>query len=263
MIENQDESDMSIRMRDIGHKLLLDAGDHSSRVLPIRKLNDNTFLIEFELPFTLVPDSLVKIVHQSMNGINFSSNYVVSVLNCATSEVVYGFEIFENKENNLVPCLGRSLPKECYEINITFNEKRVTLSQYQYPIASFIVCIFLSFLMFRKSNKKEVLKRAKTQESNFIKLGELKFLFDKQLLKIGKDTIELTTKENQVLKILASKLNETLSRDQLQKEVWEDEGVLVGRSLDVFISKLRKKLKVYPDIRIVNIHGKGYKLDIS
>ncbi len=82
------------------------------------------------------------------------------------------------------------------------------------------------------------------------------------MLKTREDAIELTTKENQVLKILASNLNETLSRDQLQKEVWEDEGIFVGRSLDVFIFKLRKKLEVDPGIRIVNVHGKGYKLDI-
>jgi DNA-binding response OmpR family regulator len=46
----------------------------------------------------------------------------------------------------------------------------------------------------------------------------------------------------------------------LQK-VWEDEGVIVGRSLDMFISKLRKKLEINPTVRMVNIHGRGYKLE--
>jgi DNA-binding response OmpR family regulator len=47
----------------------------------------------------------------------------------------------------------------------------------------------------------------------------------------------------------------------LLKRVWEDEGVITGRSLDVFISKLRKKLKNDPSVQIVNVHGKGYKLE--
>ena len=50
---------------------------------------------------------------------------------------------------------------------------------------------------------------------------------------------------------------------RLQKEIWEDEGVIVGRSLDMFISKLRKKLEADPNIKIVVIRGKGYKLEIS
>jgi DNA-binding response OmpR family regulator len=47
------------------------------------------------------------------------------------------------------------------------------------------------------------------------------------------------------------------------KEVWEDEGVIVGRSLDMFVSKLRKKLQADPCISILNVHGKGYKLVIG
>ena len=73
----------------------------------------------------------------------------------------------------------------------------------------------------------------------------------------------MTSKENQVLHIFASNPNQIIDREQLQKQVWENEGVLVGRSLDVFISKLRKKLEIEPNVRIVNIHGKGYQLKIN
>jgi DNA-binding response OmpR family regulator len=57
--------------------------------------------------------------------------------------------------------------------------------------------------------------------------------------------------------------NEAIERNRLQKEIWEDEGVIVGRSLDMFISKLRKKLEPDPTIKIAVIRGKGYKLEIS
>jgi DNA-binding response OmpR family regulator len=100
-------------------------------------------------------------------------------------------------------------------------------------------------------------------KSMFIQLGIFRFYQQQQLLKFGKEEIPLTSKENQVLEIFASNLNQVIERDQLQKEVWENEGVVVGRSLDVFISKLRKKLEADPALRIVNIHGRGYKLEFQ
>ena len=73
----------------------------------------------------------------------------------------------------------------------------------------------------------------------------------------------MTGTEARVLLIFALSPNETIARSRLQKEIWEDEGVIVGRSLDMFISKLRKKLEVDQNIKIVVIRGKGYKLEIT
>ena len=247
-------------MREIGHQLLLQSGDTSSRVLPIVNLSSNTYLIKFESQLTLVPDTLVQIVHRGMQHPNLPSKYIVNVLECITNNVVYGFEIMGYSDKDVVPCLGRSLPKQCYEISVSFQQNKFTALRYIYPATSMIFCVFVAFLVFKKN---EPAKEAKTQKFQSIQLGKIQFFYEKQVLKVGKDSIELTTKENHVLKILASNANETLSRDKLQKEVWEDEGVLVGRSLDVFISKLRKKLESDPDIRIVNVHGKGYKLEIN
>ncbi|GEP94306.1 hypothetical protein CCY01nite_05660 [Chitinophaga cymbidii] len=85
---------------------------------------------------------------------------------------------------------------------------------------------------------------------------------ERQLV-INKNTIDLTGTEARLLLIFASSPNQTIERSRLQKEIWEDEGVIVGRSLDMFISKLRKKLEPDPNISIVVIRGKGYKLEIS
>jgi DNA-binding response OmpR family regulator len=60
--------------------------------------------------------------------------------------------------------------------------------------------------------------------------------------------------------LLHASVNITVERDVLLKNVWGDEGAYVGRTLDVFISKLRKKLEADPSIRIVNVRGIGYKL---
>ena len=70
-------------------------------------------------------------------------------------------------------------------------------------------------------------------------------------------------KEAKLLSIFATRQNDLISREELLKKVWEDDGVFTGRSLDMFISKLRKKLKNDPCVQITNVHGKGYKLEIK
>lgn len=79
---------------------------------------------------------------------------------------------------------------------------------------------------------------------------------------INENAIELTATESRILLIFALSPNKTIERSRLQKEIWEDEGIIVGRSLDMFISKLRKKLEFDPNIKIIVIRGKGYKLSI-
>ena len=63
--------------------------------------------------------------------------------------------------------------------------------------------------------------------------------------------------------IFVANPNQIIKRDELTKRVWEDNGVIVGRSLDTYISKLRKKLKDDDTIKLINVHGVGYKLEIS
>ena len=106
-------------------------------------------------------------------------------------------------------------------------------------------------------------KGGENLEDKFIRIGKYHFYKDKQYLINNNEQIELTHKEAKLLYIFASTPNEIIDRNRLQKEIWEDEGIIVGRSLDVFISKLRKKLDGDPKVKLVNIHGKGYKLEID
>ena len=71
---------------------------------------------------------------------------------------------------------------------------------------------------------------------------------------------KLTTKENELLALLCSHANEILQRDFALKTIWIDDNYFNARSMDVYITKLRKHLKDDPQIEIINIHGKGYKL---
>ena len=103
-------------------------------------------------------------------------------------------------------------------------------------------------------------KGKKNKESTVYRIGKFTFDTQKQLLCLGDEQRKLTTKENELLALLCSHANEILQRDFALKTIWIDDNYFNARSMDVYITKLRKHLKDDPQIEIINIHGKGYKL---
>ncbi len=90
----------------------------------------------------------------------------------------------------------------------------------------------------------------------------MKFYPEQNKLVKEADEISLSKKECELLEIFVANPNQVLKREDLTKRVWEDNGVFVGRSLDTYISKIRKKLQEDDSIKITNVHGVGYKLEI-
>lgn len=104
---------------------------------------------------------------------------------------------------------------------------------------------------------------AKTKETTQYKLGSYIFDIQKQVLLPTRDdweTIKLTTKESDLLALLCAHANEILQRDYALKTIWIDDNYFNARSMDVYITKLRKHLVLDPEVEILNVHGKGYKL---
>ncbi|PIQ21324.1 MAG: DNA-binding response regulator [Cytophagales bacterium CG18_big_fil_WC_8_21_14_2_50_42_9] len=93
--------------------------------------------------------------------------------------------------------------------------------------------------------------------------GQSSLDYSNLLLTVKGNNLTLTQKEASVLRLLCQSQHKLIKRNYILKTVWEDEGYFVGRSLDVFISKLRKYLKADSSIRIVNIHGVGYKMEVG
>lgn len=91
------------------------------------------------------------------------------------------------------------------------------------------------------------------------------FIFDdrNKLLKHPAEERKLTKKEAAVLKLLCAHVEQTLPRELLLNMVWGDDSYFLGRSLDVFISRLRKYLALDPAVRILNVHGVGFKLQVE
>ena len=103
-------------------------------------------------------------------------------------------------------------------------------------------------------------KGKKTRENTIYHIGRFTFDTQKQLLSIGDKQTKLTTKDNELLALLCAHANEILQRDYALKTIWIDDNYFNARSMDVYITKLRKHLKDDDQIEIINIHGRGYKL---
>lgn len=100
----------------------------------------------------------------------------------------------------------------------------------------------------------------RSRESTIYQLGSYVFDTQKQVLTHDGQQTKLTTKESELLALLCLHANEILQRDYALKTIWIDDNYFNARSMDVYITKLRKHLKDDDSIEIINVHGKGYKL---
>ena len=250
-----------ILLRRIGHELLLQSGDSISSVLPIKKIAENEYQINFEKEFTFQPESLVNTTRRLLATDPLANDFVVNILRCGKAGVVYGYAISNNSKNDIVSCLGRKHPKACYIIDIKFKPNSIATAENGYLFGSLPLLAFVGFIFLRSVKPQRAIPD--NEPASLFNLGLMSFDAKHRKLFLNGNTIDLTITETRLLLIFALSPNEIIERGRLQKEIWEDEGVIVGRSLDMFISKLRKKLEGDPNIKIVVIRGKGYRLEIS
>lgn len=109
-----------------------------------------------------------------------------------------------------------------------------------------------------------ILRRTRGQgtqnKQTVFEIGKYHFDANKQILSKEEEIQKLTTKESELLQLLCSNANKVLERNFALKTIWVDDNYFNARSMDVYITKLRKYLKGDPSVEIMNIHGKGYKL---
>jgi len=255
---NEFTEKVRVALRNVGHQLLLTNQDSTSLVLPIKELNKHKYQLTFQSNLQVSPDSLVSIVKRSFSQSELPSNYRIEVKKCLNEEVAYSYEMMQSEENAIVPCKGRVLPTSCYFIDVQFLNKE---NKNQYFFYGFLLLIsILGFGVYQKKKRKIV---ADTTLSNSLSLGRFTFYPEQNKLIKEAEEIPLSNKECELLTIFIDRPNEVIKREELMKKVWEENGVVVGRSLDTYISKLRKKLKEDASIKITNIHGVGYKLEID
>jgi len=253
------EKHVEVVLRDIGHQLLLSAKDSSSRVLPVKKLNENTYQVSFQNDFGFISDTLINIVQRTFQKNALAKDYIVNLRNCAQKETVLAFEI-NSKTGDLTPCRGRTLELACYVIEIDL------LKETKFNFLWLLLIIPLSFAGFYMKDK---FQKKEAQESTFdttdyIQVGNFQFYIANNLLKSEHQTITLSEKETKALVIFAQNINQVVEREKLMKEIWEDEGtIVISRNVDVLVSKLRKKLSDDKSFKFINVHGRGYKFIIE
>jgi len=245
-------------MRKIGHEILLSTGNEISIVKPIIK-EGNKYRIQFDADFGFPPEDIAVIIDTVFSNSHIKQSYLVKIEACETSEVVYSYEVDILSPLPVLDgltCKERTQPKACYEVVVQFIQKKEDNS----GVIIFVVLLILAacFGQFYYYNKRKV-----KVNKDAIKIGE--YLYDaKNMLLIREEkTIELTSKESELLNVLYQSANETVERDIILNKVWGDEGDYVGRTLDVYASKLRKKLGNDASIQIKSIRGIGYKLIIE
>ncbi len=251
---------VKIALRDVGNKLLLADQDSTSLILPVQKIEESKFQLSFERELTIFPDTLVKVVQESFQKANLPSHYQLEVKQCKDLEVAYSFLQNANVEKSIVPCNGRTIPQKCYTIEVRFLEKTTNSSNKIIWIVLLSLVIIAAFVSFPK--RKKIIQFDPTNE-NGISLGKFQFYPDENKLMVKAVEISLSKKEVELLTLFVANPNKIIKREELSKKVWEDHGVFVGRSLDTYISKLRKKLSDDESIKLTNVHGIGYVLEVK
>ena len=118
-------------------------------------------------------------------------------------------------------------------------------------------------LVLRMENIFKRLPKTEASTQNNFKIGKFDFDNTVRVLKIGNKELKLTTKESELLKMLAVYVDRILERQVALNAVWGTDSYFAGRSMDVYIAKLRKYLKDDPSIEILNIHGTGFKMIVK
>lgn len=259
---------IEVVVRMIGDEFLLQLGDSTSRIMPIENENGR-YLIQFENEISFEPDMLSMVAINVVEKTNTPRSFIVETEKCSTNEVVHSFEISSKKDDSMIPCKSRPLPKDCYKIYFTIlldGNKPVALSvQKNIAMADFpfVFLIVLGVLLIGLIGYWLKKKNTSVVNPEWIKIGE--YHFDKKRMKLickGKSE-ELSSKEASLLDLLYSNINQNVKREEILQIVWGDEGDYLGRTLDVFISKLRKKLEADPNLKIINIRGVGYRMVLN
>lgn len=251
---------VKIALRNVGHQLLLSNQDSTTVVPPIQDLGDNRYQLQFNTPLSIHPDSLVQQVKTSFKKANLSNNYITEVQRCSDNQVAYSYQMKQDIEQGIVPCGGRALKQDCYTITVAFYTIKTTTPFTYYAIPLVLLVIGLLLYLKLKSKTKATVQPINTNAKT---IGSFTFYPEQnKLIKHAKE-ITLSKKECELLSIFIAQPNQIIKRETLSKRVWEDHGVVVGRSLDTYISKLRKKLQEDQRIKLTNVHGVGYKLEVE
>lgn len=253
---------INLALRRTADGLLRASGDSTSYIPAVEQISETIWRVKLGNEFRY--EQLPFILQSCLDLYGIDLAYQVSIRNCEDSKIELGYHQFDFLNNNQVPCQGRELPKACRYIEISFLDTSEQPTLHPTKLAWVFFALFgLVGLWLYKKNKPIRETRSAFSESDGLVFGNSKLDIENQILMCGDKRQTLTFRETKLLKLLANHQNQLLERDLILREVWADEGILVGRSLDVFVSRLRKKIAADTTVSITSVHGIGYRLEIK
>jgi hypothetical protein len=251
---------LMVVMRAIGHHTLLLHNDSTSRVLPVQKEAKHQYKISFDSPFQFNPALLATTIDSVVKSGGITADYIVEVQNNNTNEITYSFQVEGEVNADIIPCGTRFPPKAHYNLIFTvLNKNGLNHFVQAHPIGIILIIVLITTGTYFTIKRKQ----PAVENPDVVTIGNYKLDKRNMLLSFEETETMLSSKEVDLLALLHESVNQTLDREAILKAVWEDEGNYIGRTLDVFISKLRKKLEADPNVKIVNIRGIGYKLIVN
>lgn len=257
----------NLALREVGHLLLEIAGNDSSTVAPIQQQAEHIFLLPISQSFNY--DTLPFLLQHALENMDMGEEtYYVSVKDCSADTLILGYDKRQFIARN-VPCIGRHQYAECNHIFVTFpNRSSTTSTNPFYTYGSILLAFLLGGLFYwykREVGKKEQDFPISTnnKQAQHLSFGNCQLDVTNQFLSVNGTKTALTFREAKLLHYFASNANQLLNRETILAEVWGDEGVIVGRSLDVFVSRLRKLIKEDNRLTIKTVYGVGYRLEVQ
>ena len=256
----------NLALRRTAHHLLREAGDTTSRIPAVQQVDATTFQIR--LNHALDYKKLPALLQQSLALYTLDDPYDVAVLDCAAGTVQLGYTVTDLTRQNDVPCVGRDQQTGCYIIRVSFTgrePKNGPNTPWVVWAAGFAL-VGGAYIIWQKSRRTTrsglPIDPARAESVPLIQAGTLTFDALNQTIEVAGQPYPLTYREAKLLHLFLRHPNQLLSRDFILKSVWEDEGITVGRSVDVFVSRLRKHLQPDPGLHIIAVHGVGYRLEV-
>lgn len=261
-----EEAKINLALRQVAHSMYTLQQDSTSSIPPVQRVDDYTYRMRLEIP--LYYDSLPTLVKRSLASFDIAESYMVAVRRCGVEDIILGFNDRALLPEQ-VPCTGREVAGVCHEVDLIFTPKKKQ-SYIPFGIAGLFFLGAGVYLLRKPRELEQPVAVAVTQQTSTageridVKIfGESQLNTTQQSVTVVDKEKPLTYREYKLLAYFAAHQNTVLKREDIQAHVWEDEGVLVGRSLDVFVSRLRKILKDDTRLKIVNVHSVGYRLEVQ
>lgn len=255
---------INLALRRTAHQLLRAAGDSTSQIPAVDQPNDRTFRVVLGRAFNY--DRLPNLLQESLRLHQLTDTYDVAVLDCERGDLQLGYSVIDLLNNKSITCGGRSMTAGCYTLQVTFAPSAPPEPPglpWSFYVLNGLLASILALVWYWSRPVHVPEKKPASPLATQLHFGKSSFDEDQFTLTSGPNTHKLTYREAKLLRLLASHPNQVLERDQILKLVWEDEGITVGRSVDVFISRLRKLLAADPTVRIAAVHGVGYRLEVE